>query len=758
MTAPGARPGSSSTPEEGRFAPGTVLAQRYRISGKLGQGGMGEVYRATDLLLGQTVALKFLAAHRAAGESTLERFRNEVRLARQVSHPNVCRVYDIGEIEGSPFLTMEYVDGEDLASLLRRIGRLPSDKAAETARRLCGGLAAAHEKGVLHRDLKPANVMIDGRGHVRITDFGLAGIAGTIRYAEIRAGTPAYMSPEQLAGKEVTEKSDLYALGLLLYEIFTGKRPFDANNLAELQRKQQAGPPSLTTLAKDVDPAVERVIARCLDPDPAKRPANALSVAVALPGGDPLAVALEAGETPSPEMVAAAGERAGISVRAAVACFVVVLVGLVLVAVLGGYTSVLRRTPFENSAEVLAQKARDLIQSLGYSEQPVDHASGWYCYYSYSQYAERKEKREEYQAQMAQGQPPPIFFWFRQSPRYLATLGIRHMVTAWLGEEMDPSLDVSGMVTVYLDPRGRLQYFAAVPPGLDERPSPQAAPDWTAMFRAAGIDPARFTPAEPQWIPLAPGFDGRAAWTGSYAHTPGIPIRIEAAAWRGKPVYFEVMGPWRRPWRMESFPQSRAASWVLVGLVCLLIATASLLAWRNLCLARGDTRGASRLAGFVFPCSLLYGLCSAHHVAAIEEVVIVLDKLGVALMEAGSAWALYMALEPYVRRRWPQSLIGWTRLLSDGIRDPLAGAQLLIGCAAGIISSLVFLGWDLVFVQYGLFHPFPGLGEALVGDTRRMAGLFFGALINAIGETLLMFFLFFLLRALLRRQWLAWAA
>ena len=207
MTAAAAQPASAGPPEEGRFAPGTVLAQRYRISGKLGQGGMGEVYRATDLLLGQTVALKFLAARRAAGESALERFRSEVRLARQVSHPNVCRVYDIGEIEGSPFLTMEYVDGEDLASLLRRIGRLPSDKAAETARRLCAGLAAAHEKGVLHRDLKPANVMIDGRGHVRITDFGLAGMAGDIAPAEIRAGTPAYMSPEQLAGKEVTRRA-----------------------------------------------------------------------------------------------------------------------------------------------------------------------------------------------------------------------------------------------------------------------------------------------------------------------------------------------------------------------------------------------------------------------------------------------------------------------------------------------------------------------------------------------------------------------
>src|SRR5204862_5802454 len=146
----------------------------------------------------------------------LERFHNEVRIARQVSHPNVCRVYDIGEAEGLPFISMEYIDGEDLAALLQRIGRLPSDKALEIARKLCAGLAAAHEKGVLHRDLKPANVMLDARGQVLLTDFGLAGLAGQIEGAEVRNGTPAYMAPEQLAGEEGTVRSDPYAPRLVL--------------------------------------------------------------------------------------------------------------------------------------------------------------------------------------------------------------------------------------------------------------------------------------------------------------------------------------------------------------------------------------------------------------------------------------------------------------------------------------------------------------------------------------------------------------
>src|SRR5438067_8152196 len=172
--APGQRIGrysssESDTLEEGRFPPGFVIGGRYRVLALLGRGGMGEVYRAQDLVLNQIVALKFLSDAIRTKESALARFRNEVRIARQISHPNVCRVYDIGIMEGLHFLSMEYIDGEDLSSLIRRIGRLPQDKALDISRRICAGVAAAHDRGVLHRDLKPANIMIDGRGHVRIT-------------------------------------------------------------------------------------------------------------------------------------------------------------------------------------------------------------------------------------------------------------------------------------------------------------------------------------------------------------------------------------------------------------------------------------------------------------------------------------------------------------------------------------------------------------------------------------------------------------
>jgi serine/threonine protein kinase len=278
------QPASRPSRDQGRFAPGTLIAERYRIISLLGRGGMGEVFRAHDLTLGQPVALKFLPES-IIDRSMLERFRNEVRIARRISHPNVCRVYDIGETDNQVFLSMEYVDGEDLSSLLRPIGRLPRDKALEIARKICAGLAAAHDKGVLHRDLKPSNIMIDARGEVLIMDFGLAGLAHEIE--DVRSGTPAYMAPEQFAGKEVTARSDIYALGLVLYELFTGRPAFEGKMHAESMRvRRESSPYGPSTLVRDLDPSVEMVILRCLEEEPENRPSSALIVSAALPGGE----------------------------------------------------------------------------------------------------------------------------------------------------------------------------------------------------------------------------------------------------------------------------------------------------------------------------------------------------------------------------------------------------------------------------------------------------------------------------------------
>ncbi len=303
----------------------------------------------------------------------LARFYNEVRIARQVTHPNVCRVFDIGDVEGQPFISMQFVDGENLASLLLRIGRLPADKAVEISRRLCAGLAAAHSQGVLHRDLKPANIMIDGRGQVLITDFGLAGLEEEIRGADIHSGTPAYMAPEQLAGKEVTSKSDIYALGLVMYEIFTGKRAFEADTLADLIRMRgESRPSEMSSSVRDVDPAVERIILKCLDPDPAKRPSGALAVSAALPGGDPLAAALAAGETPSPEMVAAAGAQEGLKPAIAIACLAAILIALAAIVYFDCRQELAGMVNFELPPEALAVQARKTIQQFGYTGAVAD--------------------------------------------------------------------------------------------------------------------------------------------------------------------------------------------------------------------------------------------------------------------------------------------------------------------------------------------------------------------------------------------------
>src|SRR5580698_7642396 len=364
---------STSSVDEGRFIAGTLLGGRYRIIGLLGRGGMGEVYRATDLTLGQSVALKFLPAEAAGNNRLLERFAGEVRVARQVSHPNVCRVYDLGEVDGAPFISMEYVDGEDLASLLPRIGRLPADKAIETARKICAGLAAAHDRGIIHRDLKPQNIMMNKRGDVVIMDFGLAAIADQLSGAEARNGTPAYMAPEQLKGAEVTSRSDIFALGLVLFELFTGKRPYDAKTVPLLLSQQESGlVTSMTSQFADIDPAVEKTIRRCLDPDPLKRPSSALAVAAALPGGDPLAAALAAGETPSPEMVAAAGKTEGMELRYSIPCFLVVLASLFSVPVIRQHTVTLMHGSLDFPPEVLAQKGRDIAAAMGYPKKPAD--------------------------------------------------------------------------------------------------------------------------------------------------------------------------------------------------------------------------------------------------------------------------------------------------------------------------------------------------------------------------------------------------
>jgi serine/threonine protein kinase len=730
----------------GRFVAGTMLAGRYRIVGLLGQGGMGKVYKAEDLKLNQTVALKFLPDALALDGAMLARFHNEVRTARQITHPNVCRVHDIGEEGGLHFISMEFIDGEDLSSLLRRIGRLPTDKAVELARQLCSGLAAAHENGVLHRDLKPANVMIDGRGRARITDFGLAVVSAELSGAEVLAGTPAYMAPEQLAGKEATPRSDIYALGLVLYELFTGKRAYEAQSVGELiALHEKSTPPTPSSHVKDIDPLAERVIMRCLEKAPHKRPASAVQVALALPGGDPLQAALAAGETPSPEMVAAAGGEAGLRPAVAVACLAAVVVGLFVAAWMNGKTRLIHHIPFDNSPEVLAHKAREISAQLGYPTRPADKV--WDFIYN-TEYLRHVRQNDSSPVRWNHLQSQAILFRYRESPQQFQSIPDWFYGGQSISFHLPASL--SGMVNLGLDPQGRLLWFSAVPKQDDEVEI--ISPNWATLLRSTGIDPSRFTQAGPQWIPQT-AFDARTAWEGTSADRPELPLRIEMATWRGRLVYFEIVYPWVQQSRVEllRINQSLSAYYVAACLIAPIIAL--LIAWLNRRRGKGDYQGALRLTCSIYLLFALLTILSSKYPSAAGEVAYTLmGVLSFPLYGAFSVGLCYFAFEPYVRRYWPATIISWSRMITGRVRDAMVGRDVLVGILCGIFVYL--LG------HLRSFH-YPYLPEAKGGNLSSLLGMrmassqFFLYLGDAIQVAVGWLFIFFFLRVLSRRQWLA---
>jgi Protein kinase domain len=746
----------------GRFAPGQIIAERYRIMALAGHGGMGEVYRAEDLKLEQLVALKFLPQALARDAGALARFHSEVRIARQVSHPNVCRVFDIGEMDGLPFITMEFVDGEDLASVVRRIGRLSPERATEIARQICAGLAAAHERGVIHRDLKPANVMLDGAGKIRITDFGLAGLAASIRGVDVRAGTPAYMAPEQLAGKEVTAKSDIYSLGLILYEILTGKRAFEAATLPELIKLREQGTvTNPSSIVRDLDPLIERVMLRCLEKDPAQRPASALQMAAALPGGDPLAAALAAGETPSPEMVAAAGAKDGMRPRVAMALLAIVALGLVVSLLMAESTRLVNRVPLENPPDALAARAREVIAQLGLpTRMAMDSAYGFDINSGYLNYIQAHDKSRTRWDVLSKDGAPAMTFWYRQSPDPLFAQMFFGPGVVGGGQVSrgDPPMDTTAMVAVVLDTAGRLVRLQVVPPEKSAPVQNAKMPDWSGLFSASGLNIADFHTADPEWTPLAPT-DSRLAWTGTLPARPDVPIRVEAAAFHGHPVDFRIVYPWTTAGRdtETDLTGTQKISSVLIVLLILgvFVGGIALARW-NIRSNRADLKGAARLGAFIFVTFMVLWILSTHHLPNFTEAINFLMAVSSATLRTFFAMVLYVALEPFVRRREPQVLISWTRLLAGDFRDPMVGRDLLIGVVYGL-ALLIFEGGDNYLLPLlGKLPPMPGgvSTDSLLGVRHALGQV----LLYVLGQTidsLGIFFMLFVLQRILRSTWLA---
>jgi Protein kinase domain len=270
-----AAPSSNPTLRRINLSPDTLaaLGVRYEILADAGSGSMGNVYKARDRETGGVVALKLLKPEIASDRQMMDRFKRELLFARKITHKNVCRVYEFNRVNGVAYTSMEFVEGESLRATLNRVGKIPAQRATEIALQICSGLKEAHVQGIVHRDLKPENVMIDSAGNVKIMDFGIARSmdAGT-RLTGSLAGTPAYMAPEQVAGKPVDYRTDIYSIGLVLYEMFTGVPAFKAENSVAVALKQMSEdvvPPHLVEPAIPV--SIERTILKCLEKEPERR-------------------------------------------------------------------------------------------------------------------------------------------------------------------------------------------------------------------------------------------------------------------------------------------------------------------------------------------------------------------------------------------------------------------------------------------------------------------------------------------------------
>ncbi len=710
---------------------------------------MGEIYRADDLKLGHTVALKFLPKNLADDPQRLEYFHSEVRLTRQISHPNVCRVYDIGEFEGQHYLSMEYIDGEDLRVLLRRIGRLPSDKGVQIAQQLCAGLAAAHDRGVLHRDLKPANIMIDGRGQVRITDFGLAKLTEEATGGEI-AGTPAYMAPEQLSRGEATIQSDLFALGLIFSELFTGKAVLKSGSIPDLMRAHESSLSQSVELSDDVDPAIGRVIRRCLEREPSDRPRSAHAVAAALPGGDPLAAALAAGETPSPEMVAASGETGQLSLRTAGICLAMLLVSLACLVPIVGRSSPVYG--LDKDPAVYVAQAQDILIDLGLFDPKEYNAWGF--------------------AGTGGEDAKSMEFWYRQSPSEMVPFADpSYLHGSLLNSLQNPPPLVSGMVSMRLDRNDALRELLVIPSRVwtEQRPSginqnPQTTADGegenenqeteetslagTALLAAARLDREGFEDHVTIWDPeearvwTPPVFADKAY---SFVRREGGELleadiqRVDVAEFDGHVVFFHVVDDTAMTPKTVAPLEIRATSLGFV-LTILITFTAVVLAWRNVLSGRGDLRGARWLALLMF----IVDSAEITLGSQFSPAVLMSGQL-LALSSSARVWIYYVGLEPLARRYWPEMLVTWSRGLAGRVHDPGIGRDILYGMLIGIVFTLI---------TFGL------LGITAVPDPKTLCGTRFlfsellGGLRWSFSFALQLAMAMVLVRAVVRNKWL----
>jgi serine/threonine-protein kinase len=405
-------------------------------------------------------------------------------------------------------------------------------------------------------------------------------------------------------------------------------------------------------------------------------------VAAALPGGDPLAAALAAGETPSPELVAAARDEGLFSTPVTAALLVVAMIGTFVAAFAASRRSAFVAIDPPYSADVLSVKASELLQRLRPGDPAVGVASRFDVDRSFARYVVDHGVGSWQWQDLPRVTPAPLHFWYRTSPSLLAP---REFPGGSAVSPTDPPRTLPGMALVITDVRGRLIYLDAKPSNEDEKRAPGARPPWPQLFQEAGLDLSRFTPADSEWLPLSWG-DTRAAWTGTGPQYP-VPLRVEAAAYRGRPTFFVIAAPWTTK---PGAPPERRSTWetavALVSLATLglLLIAALLMARASIRSGRADRRGAARLAGGVAIAEVAAVWLFMAHAPGAVEVALLLQALIMPAIVAALGWVLYIGLEPYIRRTWPSALISWSRIVGEGrVRDARVARDVLIGLAAG---------------------------------------------------------------------------
>ena len=584
---------------------------------------------------------------------------------------------------------MEYIDGEDLKTLLHRIGRLPNDKGIEIAQQLCAGLAAAHSAGVLHRDLKPANVMIDGNGRARITDFGLASQSTDGKNDIVgMSGTPAYMAPEQFLRGETSIQSDLYSLGVLLFEVFSGDKLHQVATVAELRNLHEAnGGSTVPNLGgRDVDATVLSAIRRCLDSEPHARPTTANQLAASLPGGDPLGVALAAGETPSPELLAASGGDGVLPPGRATAILFGYFVLLGIAVFLINLGSIPRKLGTEAlKPEVLRHESQKILRSFGHSELSFFDC-GFFDQSSRLNTAKNELGQQEFQRIWALEERPfdGLEFWCRSSPDRLVNTELQVFIeNDSFGVDLEsPGWNVPGMTGLKLSPSGRLRWYRAVPRAGTSHSEDKSEIDWYSSFPQSltGFDLKALKPAS--WARMPPdAFDEYMAWEGTWPST-GVPLRVHAAAVHGQPIFFEVISPWPAG---ESERVEPMMAWVYFFVDVFVFA----LGYWNYRNGRGDRRAANGLAIYVCCMSII----STILLATLDPPPYIMHILILIFVRsAGVAafiWIQYMAIEPHMRKHWPEALLSWSRVFHGVRLSPRIGRDVLYGATAAVVVTVL---------------------------------------------------------------------